>query len=88
MDSARPRRASRSRSSERARSSKRDIDPDGVIMVCAAGRASMYVATLAAVMGLHIRVGMEDSYWLWPHRDDRIESTLPPVFSPKMVPRS
>jgi len=43
-------------------------------MVCAAGRAAMYVATLAAVMGLHIRVGMEDTYWLWPHRDDRIES--------------
>jgi 3-keto-5-aminohexanoate cleavage enzyme len=52
----------------------RDIDPDGLIMVCAAGRASMYVATLAAVMGLHIRVGMEDTYWLWPHRDDRIVS--------------
>jgi 3-keto-5-aminohexanoate cleavage enzyme len=34
----------------------------------------MYVATLAAVMGLHIRIGMEDTYWLWPHRDDRIVS--------------
>lgn len=54
----------------------RDIDPDGTIMVCAAGRASMYVATLAAAMGLHIRVGMEDTYWLWPHRDDRIESNV------------
>lgn len=54
----------------------RDIDPDGPIMVCAAGRASMYVATLAAAMGLHIRVGMEDTYWLWPHRDDRIQSNL------------
>ncbi|CAN5607329.1 3-keto-5-aminohexanoate cleavage protein [soil metagenome] len=54
----------------------RDIDPEGFIMVCAAGRASMYVATMAALMGLHIRVGMEDTYWLWPHRDDRIESNL------------
>ncbi|MGE3595974.1 MAG: 3-keto-5-aminohexanoate cleavage protein [Dehalococcoidia bacterium] len=54
----------------------RDIDPDGVIMVCAAGRASMYVATLAAAMGLHIRVGMEDTYWLWPHREDRIQSNV------------
>ncbi|MBT2334965.1 3-keto-5-aminohexanoate cleavage protein [Variovorax paradoxus] len=52
----------------------RDIDPDGLIMVCAAGRAAMYVATMAAVMGLHVRIGMEDTYWLWPHRDDRIES--------------
>ncbi|MFH8657891.1 3-keto-5-aminohexanoate cleavage protein [Streptomyces afghaniensis] len=54
----------------------RDIDPDAFIMVCAAGRASTHVATLAALMGLHIRVGMEDTYFLWPHRDDRIESNL------------
>jgi 3-keto-5-aminohexanoate cleavage enzyme len=54
----------------------KDIDPDGFIMVCAAGRASTHVATLAALMGLHIRVGMEDTYWLWPHRDDRIQSNL------------
>ncbi|MBS0366333.1 MAG: 3-keto-5-aminohexanoate cleavage protein [Proteobacteria bacterium] len=52
----------------------RDIDPNGMIMVCAAGRAALYVATLASVMGLHIRIGMEDTYWLWPHRDDRIQS--------------
>jgi 3-keto-5-aminohexanoate cleavage enzyme len=54
----------------------RDIDPEGLIMVCAAGRASMHLATLAASMGLHIRVGMEDTYWKWPHRDDRIESNV------------
>jgi 3-keto-5-aminohexanoate cleavage enzyme len=54
----------------------RDIDEKGLIMVCAAGRGGMYIATLAAAMGLHIRVGMEDSYWLWPHRDDRIESNV------------
>lgn len=54
----------------------RDIDPDAFIMVCAAGRAAMYVATMASIMGLHIRIGMEDTYWLWPHRDDRIQSNL------------
>jgi uncharacterized protein (DUF849 family) len=54
----------------------KDIDPDAFIMVCAAGRASTHVATLAALMGLHIRVGMEDTFWLWPHRDDRIQSNL------------
>ena len=54
----------------------RDIDPDAMVMVCAAGRAAMYVATMAALMGLHIRIGMEDTYWLWPHRDDRIESNM------------
>lgn len=54
----------------------KDIDPDAFIMVCAAGRASTHVATLAALMGLHIRVGMEDTYWLYPHRDDKVESNL------------
>lgn len=52
----------------------RDIDPHGPIMVCAAGRASMYVATLAAALGLNIRIGMEDTYYLWPHRNDKIDS--------------
>ncbi|HJV94616.1 MAG TPA: 3-keto-5-aminohexanoate cleavage protein [Albitalea sp.] len=60
----------------RSVSAIRDIDPEGMIMVCASGRAAMYVANLAALMGLHIRVGMEDTHWLWPHRDDRIESNL------------
>ncbi|KUI31703.1 3-keto-5-aminohexanoate cleavage protein [Mycobacterium sp. GA-2829] len=54
----------------------KDIDPDAFIMVCAAGRASTHVAALAALMGLHIRVGMEDTYWLYPHRDDKIKSNL------------
>lgn len=54
----------------------RDVDPTGVIIVCAAGRAAMHVATLAALMGLHIRVGMEDTYYKWPHRDDIIGSNL------------
>lgn len=54
----------------------RDIDPDGVIIVCAAGHASTYLATQAALMGLHIRVGMEDTYYKWPHRNDLITSNL------------
>jgi 3-keto-5-aminohexanoate cleavage enzyme len=54
----------------------RDIDPEAVIMVCAAGRASLHLATLAVLMGLHVRVGMEDTYYKWPHRTDRIESNL------------
>jgi 3-keto-5-aminohexanoate cleavage enzyme len=58
----------------RSVSAIRDIDPDGFIMVCAAGRAALYVAVVAASLGLHIRVGMEDTYWLWPHRDDRVTS--------------
>ncbi|HKY91118.1 MAG TPA: 3-keto-5-aminohexanoate cleavage protein [Nevskiaceae bacterium] len=54
----------------------RDIDPGGTILVCAAGRASMHLATLAASIGLHIRIGMEDTYYAWPHREDRLTSNL------------
>lgn len=57
-------------------SSIRDVDPEALILVCAAGRASTYVATQAALMGLHIRVGMEDTYYKWPHREDRVTSNL------------
>lgn len=60
----------------RTASAIKDIDPDAFIMVCAAGRASTHVAALAALMGLHIRVGMEDTYFLYPHRDDKIQSNL------------
>ncbi len=52
----------------------KEIDKDAVIMVCAAGRASSYLATLAIILGLHIRVGMEDTVWKWPHKDEKIVS--------------
>jgi uncharacterized protein (DUF849 family) len=54
----------------------KDVDPDAFILVCAAGRASTHLAALAALMGLHIRVGMEDTYWLYPHREDKVQSNL------------
>ena len=49
-----------------------EIDDQAVTMVCAAGRASSYLATFAALLGLHIRVGMEDTVWKWPHRNEKI----------------
>lgn len=52
----------------------REVDPDARIVVCAGGRASSHVATLALLLGLHIRVGMEDTVWKWPHRDDLIDT--------------
>lgn len=52
----------------------REISEDCVISVCAAGRASTYLATLALLMGLHVRVGMEDTVYVWPHRDKLLPS--------------
>ncbi|MDR3294872.1 MAG: 3-keto-5-aminohexanoate cleavage protein [Clostridiales Family XIII bacterium] len=51
-----------------------DIDKGASVMVCAAGRASSYLSTLALLLGLDIRVGMEDTVWKWPHKDDKIEN--------------
>lgn len=51
-----------------------DIDRDSVIVVCAAGRASSYLAVLAMLLGLHVRVGMEDTIWELPHKDALIKS--------------
>lgn len=53
-----------------------DVDPDATILVCAAGRATTYLVTVAASLGLHVRVGMEDTVWLWPHREDRVTSNM------------
>jgi 3-keto-5-aminohexanoate cleavage enzyme len=56
-----------------------DLDAESVILVCAAGRASSYLTALALIMGLHVRVGMEDTIWKWPHRDDLITSNADQV---------
>lgn len=53
-----------------------DVDPDATILVCAAGRATTYLVNAAALLGLHVRVGMEDTVWLWPHKNDKVQSNL------------
>ena len=40
----------------------------------ALNRPILALTALALVMGLHVRVGMEDTVWIWPHRDDLIRS--------------
>jgi 3-keto-5-aminohexanoate cleavage enzyme len=52
----------------------REISRDSVISVCAAGRASTYLATLGLLMGLNVRIGMEDTIYVWPHKDDLLTS--------------
>ena len=54
----------------------RHIDADSTIIACTGGRTSSYLATLAILMGVHVRVGMEDTVWKWPHRDDKITSNV------------
>lgn len=54
----------------------RDVDPEAKILVCAAGRASVFLATAAALLGLNVRVGMEDTVWKYPHKDEKLTSNL------------
>jgi uncharacterized protein (DUF849 family) len=54
----------------------RQIDPTSVISVCAAGRATLYMTTLATMMGLHVRVGLEDTPWKYPNSDERLRDNL------------
>lgn len=54
----------------------RQIDPAAAITVCNAGRANLYITTLATMLGLNIRVGLEDSGWKHPNRDDLTASNL------------
>lgn len=62
-----------------------DIDSDSRIMVCGAGRASSYLTTFAMLLGLHVRVGMEDTVFKWPHRDDLIQSNLEQFLAAKQL---
>jgi 3-keto-5-aminohexanoate cleavage enzyme len=48
----------------------REVDKDPVITVLAGGRSQIYATTLAVMMGLHVRVGMEDTIWRYPHKDE------------------
>lgn len=50
-----------------------DIDKNSVIMIAAGGRASGYVVALALILGLHVRIGMEDTIFWYPHQDKLIE---------------
>ena len=54
----------------------REIDPNGMISIPTAGRPSYYLAGMAILMGLAIRVGVEDTYWKWPHKDDLLPDTV------------
>lgn len=52
-----------------------EADPQGLpfIWVASGGRASSYLTALSILLGLHVRVGKEDTIWRYPHKDDLIE---------------
>lgn len=52
------------------------IAPDPVISVCAAGRATLYMTTVATLLGIDVRVGTEDTIWKYPNSDELVESNL------------
>ncbi len=52
----------------------REVDPGAFITLCAAGRATRYVTTLGLLLGLNIRMGMEDTVWRYPHKDEKIKN--------------
>ena len=54
----------------------KELDSECQILVCCSGRASVYLATLSVLMGLHFRVGTEDTVWRYPHRNEKLKSNL------------
>ena len=50
------------------------LDPDCRITVNAAGRASSWLVAQCLMMGLNVRVGMEDTVWKYPHSNEMITS--------------
>ena len=57
----------------------KEIDPGAFITVCCAGRASTYLVALAMIMGVHVRMGMEDTVWKYPHSDEMIKNNVETV---------
>ena len=54
----------------------RDYDPGAFIVVCAAGRAAKYLAVQAMLMGVHVRMGKEDTVWKYPNKNEYIERNV------------
>lgn len=54
----------------------RSFAPDCVISVCAAGRSTLSMTTLATLLGLDVRVGTEDTIWKYANSDELVESNL------------
>lgn len=67
----------------------REIDPSDNPFICVTspGRSSSYLTTLAILLGLHVRIGMEDTMWKYPHKDDVAKSNKETVESTVEIAR-
>lgn len=56
----------------------REVDPtdNPFITVCSSGRASSYITALTMILGHHVRVGMEDTIYKYPHKEDILKTNL------------
>jgi uncharacterized protein (DUF849 family) len=63
----------------------RKIQPDAQIVVVAAGRATLYMTTLATMLGHHIHVGTEDSRYKYPNANEQFTSNVEMVRHAKQI---
>ena len=63
----------------------RKYNTESVIMVGECGRAGILMVTLAMLLGLDVRVGMEDAIFLYPHKDKKITSNAQCVMRAKAI---
>ena len=52
------------------------IDPGAVILVTASGIPSSYLTGQAILLGEHVRLGMGETRWKYPHKEDKLESNV------------
>jgi 3-keto-5-aminohexanoate cleavage enzyme len=52
------------------------IEPESEIMLTGSGRASSHLIALSIMMGLNIKVGMEDTYYWYPNKDDVLDDNV------------
>lgn len=50
-----------------------NIDEDAFNLVTASNRPSNFLAVLTALYGQHLRVGMGETRWRFPHREEKLE---------------
>ena len=52
-----------------------EVEPDSVVEISQCGRGALWTLTLAAMYGppvIGVRMGAEDSMWMYPHKDDLV----------------